>query len=249
MFFESIHSIDDKEFSLRFGQNLNYPPHLHLAFEFFCVTEGQTKVTVDQVDYDLKKGQAVLIFPYQVHSYEVIEHTFFVGSIFSPWLVPQFYQSIQTKHPFSNLFFYDKKIEPPTNIYQQKGLLYDICGQFHQTARYESFDSKKTDLTTRLLLYITEHYKSECLLKDVAKEIGYDYVYLSKFFKKSTGVPFHAYVNNMRLQEGIRMLSSTNLPVNQIAEECGFASVRTFHREFRQFTSLSPTEYRKTHTR
>jgi len=103
-------------------------------------------------------------------------------------------------------------------------------------------------LLTQLLLYITEHYKSECLLKNAAKELLYDYAYLSKFFKKSTGLPFHAYVINMRLQESIRLLRSTESSINHIAEECGFSSVRTFHREFKHLFGITPTVYRKQHS-
>lgn len=246
MFFESHHSLDDNEFHIGMGENLNFWPHLHQSFEFFLVTKGEAKVIVDQKEYELKPEQAVLIFPYQVHSYQSEQASSFLMCIFSPWLVPHFYQKIKNRLPDSNLFQYQLKKNPDqTNVFLQKAFAYEICGIFDQYAHYQNSEDQKDELLAQLLLYITQHYKSQCLLKQAAEQVRYDYVYLSKFFKRAVGIPFHAYVNQIRLQESCRLMKTTNQPIANIAEECGFLSLRTFYREFKRYTGISPKEYKK----
>ncbi|KPM47213.1 helix-turn-helix domain-containing protein [Jiulongibacter sediminis] len=62
----------------------------------------------------------------------------------------------------------------------------------------------------------------------------------SKFYKKSPA----AYFREKRLEEAKRLLLSTELPVSQIPEQCGFEATSTFNRLFKQQFGLSPLEYR-----
>ncbi len=247
MFFESHHSIDEQEFHVGSGNNMFSLPHLHLSFEFFMVTKGQTKVTIDGKEYQLKPNQAVLIFPYQVHSYQSQQNSAFFLCIFSPWLVPHFYQKTKQSLPDSNRFdYHPQKYPPEENIFLQKAFAYNICGKFDQQANYMSAaEGQKDELLTQLLLFITQHYKSDCLLKTAAKYVQYDYVYVSKFFKRAVGLSFHSYVNQFRIQEACRLIKATNQPISLVAEECGFPSLRTFYRDFKRFTGFTPKEYKK----
>lgn len=248
MLFESQHSLDDNEFFFGSGKNMVFFPHLHQSFEFFLVTRGQAQVKIDGKDYCLKQNQAVLIFPYQVHSYCETEYeSEFLMCIFSPWLVPSFHQKTKRLLPLSNQFFHQfRRVPKGENIFLQKAFAYEICGIFDQTAEYtSSCTGQKNELLTQLLLFISQNYKSECLLKQAVKQVRYDYVYLSKFFKRTVGVSFHSYVNQMRLQEARRLMQATDQPIAQVAEECGFSSLRTFYREFKHFTGITPMEYKK----
>lgn len=246
MFFESSHSLNDNEFHTATGKELDFLPHLHQSFEFFSVTQGRAYVTVDGKEYRLEPSQAVLIFPYQVHSYRSEPDAAYLLCIFSPWLVPSFYQKTKNHLPASNRF--DYLLQPPLNqdnIFLQKAFAYEICGIFDRHATYTQSSGQKGELLTQLLLFIAQNYKSECLLKKAAEQVRYDYAYLSKFFKRTVGLPFHSYVNLLRLQEACRLIGTTDRSAASIAEECGFSSLRTFYREFKRYTGLSPMEYKK----
>ena len=54
----------------------------------------------------------------------------------------------------------------------------------------------------------------------------------------------HEYLLQYRLRQSKRLLLSSDLTVEQIAEDCGFNSASHFARAFRQETDISPTAFR-----
>lgn len=69
--------------------------------------------------------------------------------------------------------------------------------------------------------------------------------YMSHTFKKTFGVSFSEYCNNLRLADAKRLLIVTDLPVTEIALSCGFEDVSYFIRLFRNKYALTPLQYRK----
>lgn len=71
---------------------------------------------------------------------------------------------------------------------------------------------------------------------------------LSKAINRSTGGNFSQYVNGFRIKEAVRILSEKDggkVYIDELYERVGFSSHSSFYRAFRQFTGLSPAEYRK----
>ncbi|MBI9017980.1 MAG: helix-turn-helix domain-containing protein [Phycisphaerae bacterium] len=65
-----------------------------------------------------------------------------------------------------------------------------------------------------------------------------------QFFKKTTGLTFVTYLNNIRISKACELLSDTDKPVTAICLECGFENLSNFNRQFRRKKKLSPREYR-----
>jgi AraC-like DNA-binding protein len=59
-------------------------------------------------------------------------------------------------------------------------------------------------------------------------------------FKKS----FSSFVNTYRIEEAKRLLKAGNQPITIISYDVGFSSLTSFNRVFKEYTGLSPTEYR-----
>lgn len=68
---------------------------------------------------------------------------------------------------------------------------------------------------------------------------------LSRRFAAATGVGPIGYLNRHRLNIARRMLQSTDLQVQQIAEQTGFKSTTVFGRSFKQQHGVSPRELRE----
>lgn len=68
MFYEFKHSLSADYFLVEKGENFDYPAHMHHCFEFLCVLDGEMCVEVDDLQYTLGAGDALLIFPNQIHS-------------------------------------------------------------------------------------------------------------------------------------------------------------------------------------
>lgn len=82
-------------------------------------------------------------------------------------------------------------------------------------------------------------------LSDVARKVGTNRTYLSRFFNQENGKTFYDYVNNYRVKYAEQLLLSTNDPLLFIAEKAGFNSQSTFRRVFSAAYGCSPMEYRK----
>lgn len=247
MFFETKHSISENEFTLFNTAYIDFPLHIHRSFEYFEQICGSTEVTVDGTKYLLTEGEAVLIFPLQSHSYATVNKGSIQICIFSPDIVNDFYRIIENKTPKDNKF---KCVLPLCadfeNLFQKKSIAYFICGEFEKDSKYIEMSGKNDNqILVSLLLFADKNFKSKCLLRDAASTIGYDYAYVSKLFKRKAGISFRQYVNNLRIIESKQLLRSDAKSIEEIAEACGFSSLRTFDREFKSQNGISPSEYKK----
>ena len=247
MFFESEHSLSENEFRLWKCNRMSFPIHIHRSFEYFKQIHGSTEIWIDDQKYILKSGEAVLVFPLQPHSYTCIEDGNIQMSIFSPEMVSSFCKKNKSRTPVNNQFTCDlsENLEID-NIYHKKSVAYFICGEFEKDRKYvERSDNLGDNLFVSLLIYADNHFRDRCLLRDAAIAVGYDYAYISKFFKRKVGMSFRQYVNCLRILESKQLFKTTSKSVSEIGEMCGFSSTRAFDREFHDQTGLTPSDYKK----
>ena len=189
MFFELQHSEKQREFAFQISNEINFPLHIHRSFEFFSQIKGKTLVVIDDKEYELSEGESVLIFPFQTHSYKAITKGKYEIIIFSNDVVTEYSKNKANLLPTNNLFLYSAPKTIPDNHYLQKALAYNVCGNFEIGRVYKKRDSDSfSQCITKLLIYAEENYKGSCLLEDATAEIGYDYAYLSKKFKRTVGI-------------------------------------------------------------
>lgn len=247
MFFESVHSVRSNEFSLWSAKNFSFPLHIHRSFEFFCQQDGKSEINIDGKTYTLSEGQSVLIFPFQTHSYSFISEGTHSICIFSPDIVNLFYRSVEKKTPTDNLFDFSLSSDIKSdNIFLQKAIAYSICGEFSKNREYRDFATGiNSEALISLLVFAEKNRASNCLLRDAAAHVGYDYAYLSKLFKKKVGISFNSYINLLRINDAKNLLSTSRMSISEIKDTCGFRCMRTFNREFFSITGLTPSEYRR----
>ena len=94
--------------------------------------------------------------------------------------------------------------------------------------------------------YISENYYMPLSLHDAAQMAFMEDTYFSKRFKKLTGFGFQEYLTQTRIRAAERLLAESDLPIGEIAEQCGFTSSNYFGDSFRHWKGLSPTAYRDT---
>lgn len=66
-----------------------------------------------------------------------------------------------------------------------------------------------------------------------------------RHFKAATGCTPGIWLDTARLQEARRLLESTTLPIEQVAEQAGFGTVQALRRQFRQTLGVSPSDFRR----
>lgn len=98
-----------------------------------------------------------------------------------------------------------------------------------------------------ILEYLSENYLQDITLSSCSEALGYNASYLSSLFKERTGVTFHQYLLNLRLNEAENLLRKGDASIDLICELSGFASVKTFYRVFLRKYGMSPGNYRSCH--
>ncbi len=250
MFYEFNRHGSGNYFVKEYGENFDFPPHLHLCFEFIAVLFGEMKITVDMHEYVLKAGEALFIFPNQLHSIES-KNSRHVLCIFSPDLIQAYSVKTEKRIPTDNFFIPDPYLikvlddmSEDAKSFHKKGLLYSLCSQFDRTARYIEKDTSRSNLLSKIFAFVEEYYDKECTLGDLSSNMGYDYAYLSRYFKKCTGISFIDYLNQYRLNNACRLLETSELSILDCALSCGYTSLRSFNRNFKNRYALTPQQFR-----
>lgn len=92
--------------------------------------------------------------------------------------------------------------------------------------------------------YIDAHLGEEITLDIVARHIFVSKSYLSQMFREITGQSFSEYIACQRVVRARRLLLTTSLKVDQIAEQCGFFSSTYFSTVFKKNTGMAPRAFR-----
>jgi two-component system response regulator YesN len=91
--------------------------------------------------------------------------------------------------------------------------------------------------------HVRKHIKDYHSLVQCAELVEMNPCYISRIFKRETGQTFVEFVTLCKLKESQKMLSGTDMNMEQIAEAIGF-STRHFHRVFQKYYRVSPAQYR-----
>lgn len=228
--------------------DLNYPIHLHRAFEILYVHKGQVQEQVDNRIYHVNPHQFIIVFPDQLHGFDMSPNTTATIILFSPEIVSAFSEQYKD-HIADNPVIFDNvppEFEHLDNIFGIKSFLYGLCNKVVEQTQL-TLTKASSQLTTiyQIINYINDHYTESCTLKQIADSIGYDYVYLSKLFQKTINLSYTKYLNSFRISKARELLKNTSLPVTDIAFKVGYENLRTLNRNFKDVTGSTPAQYRK----
>lgn len=116
---------------------------------------------------------------------------------------------------------------------------------YYQDPSNTSYSHKHMERCRELLSYMSQHYQENITLQSMARHLNLSVGYLCRFFKKYLGTTFKAHLTNLRLQQALTAISSTDRTLLNIALDCGFPDYRTFVNAFRKKYQVSPRQYKK----
>jgi hypothetical protein len=99
----------------------------------------------------------------------------------------------------------------------------------------------------RVKKYISDNYKYELRLKDLADLANMSESAFCRFFKLHTGRRLSDYIIDIRLGYATRMLIDTTETIAEISFKCGYNNLSNFNRIFKRKKGCSPTEFRNNH--
>ena len=89
-----------------------------------------------------------------------------------------------------------------------------------------------------------EHSSETISLGDVAKTVDIHPVHLAREFRKFYGCTLGEYLRGLRIQFACRKLSTSDMPLVEIALAAGFSHQAHFSRLFKRHIGMTPTEFR-----
>lgn len=114
-----------------------------------------------------------------------------------------------------------------------------------QTPAGRYHDSSEDTILAHALEYIRINYKSRITVTALAEFCHCSDSYLSRIFKRRTGVNINVYVNKVRMEFTKSPLCLSDESIAEIAASVGFGDPNYFSRVFTQIIGIPPTEFRK----
>ena len=111
----------------------------------------------------------------------------------------------------------------------------------------EANDASKTKLEM-IDNYISKHYFEQLTLKSVAELFNYEYNYFSKLFYKLKGMTFKKYLIDVRMNEAMKLMQTTDLKCSVISVKVGYKNYEHFSRSFRDKYGCWPNEVERENT-
>ncbi|MCZ7543158.1 MAG: AraC family transcriptional regulator [Anaerolineae bacterium] len=98
---------------------------------------------------------------------------------------------------------------------------------------------------TRAHTYIRLHYDLPISPSRIAEALGYNPDYLGRVYRTVYGHTLTEAIHHRRVGVARRLLLDSDLPIQQIAQTCGFSDPDYFRRVFRRYVQTSPRAYRR----
>ncbi|KRM43847.1 AraC family transcriptional regulator [Lentilactobacillus parafarraginis] len=92
--------------------------------------------------------------------------------------------------------------------------------------------------------WIRSHMANTLNVEEVANCVNLNRDYLTRIFKRQTGMTVLQYINKQRIDVATTLLVRTEMSIKEIAYSSYFTNPKMFMRRFKRETGLSPSEYR-----
>ncbi|MDR6881694.1 helix-turn-helix domain-containing protein [Bacillus sp. 3255] len=112
---------------------------------------------------------------------------------------------------------------------------------------YADTVGQSESVVNRVISYIKRHIAEDLSREDIANHVFLNPDYLTRIFKKETGMAISDYLFQERLKLAQELLVKTDMPISAVASHIGYANFSHFSRMFKKHTDMNPNEYRQLH--
>ncbi|MBB3329343.1 transcriptional regulator GlxA family with amidase domain [Halomonas campaniensis] len=97
----------------------------------------------------------------------------------------------------------------------------------------------------RCQVWVAQHYDTHSPVAGMVEQSGLTDRSFKRRFRQATGMTPMEYVHTLRLEEAKQMLESGEAPIDEVAEQVGYADPSFFRALFRRRVGLTPSHYRR----
>lgn len=245
-------------------------PHFHNEIELLCIIDGSAVVRCGSEKYNATKGTVLLLNSNAAHEISARNKSITTLIVqFSNHFLREYFPSIRTtifdktdilanydtaeaKELWEKL--YNVAIdyitaEPYYEMRVVSGMASIVATLLqkipHTVTSEKTYASKKQSIARldRIITHINQEFEYPIRLADLAEKEGVTPTHLSHLFSNSLGITLQEYINNVRFENAIRLMSDASKPLSAVAEESGFSDLKYLNKMFQKHFGCSPTEY------
>ena len=254
----------NRDYKIIFRTDTVENAHLHQEIEFLYVIEGTLQIQLFDQHYILKPEDFLMINSNHRHSWTGtgstavcilhFDHSMMAENLNKKLLLFHCNSTLEEDERYRYIrdlmsqFLSECAVNENPASFRKKSLIYDLLDYLI----HNFIVDKTTDIPgsndlriEKMLQYINDNYNSSLSLQELAGSMYMAPSTLSRFFKRTAGVNFLDYVNQLRLHYALEDLCYTSNPITWIAETHGFSNASAFSRIFREEYGESPASYRK----
>lgn len=138
---------------------------------------------------------------------------------------------------------YAKRIEELPSVEHIGKFMVEIFRAYSNLVKNHSI-SKYSPAVQKTIITVDADLTADLSLKAMSKLNNVSAGYLSSLFKKETGQTLTEFVNRRRIKMAKKLLKTTNLQVQTIAQHCGILDLQYFTKLFKKYEGITPKEYR-----
>ena len=241
-------------------------PKIYDYYLLHYIESGKGIYKTEHHTYHLKQGDLFLIHPSQLVSYISDEKEpwryrwiAFTGTEadeqvrYTGFTLDLPVSSAGEQEQFSKLLgmmqeaFYEKKESAHLT---SLGCLYLVFALAKERLLLESalplVDARVGGTVKQMIQYMSTQYAHPISIEQMCSSLGYNRAYLSRIFKKETGLSPVTYLLKLRIDKSRQLLRERpELSVEQVSASVGLPDALYFSRQFKRFYKQSPTAYRK----
>lgn len=110
---------------------------------------------------------------------------------------------------------------------------------------HTSYPVASQDKAEQMACHVSSCYLQRLTIPKIAATVGLHPDYAATLFKRKYGTTIVNFITRHRVGHAQRLLLTTNDQMIRIASDSGFDSLSRFNRAFKEFTGLTPREYRR----
>jgi AraC family transcriptional regulator, arabinose operon regulatory protein len=228
--------------------------------QIFICESGEGTLKVNEKIYIIKRGTFFYLAPNTPHEYYgntdkwEVKWIAFSGNGIEDILaelkfhstkmgIPGNFNKIQSSF---NKIFVTLKSEESSGKFISSSVLYEMLVELYTVLhrKQESETSERNSIVDDVKLYIDKQYNQDITIEELSGFVKVTPQYLCKMFKRHLNLRPFQYIAMKRIQHAKKLLSGTNMSVNDIAHLVGYNDCSYFCAIFKKYEKISPSEFR-----
>lgn len=235
-------------------RNLHNISHWHMEHELIACREGSAQVMLDDTMFNITQQQCIFCHSGRVHYISASPDSLLLVCLFDE----KMYDPITSPFALENPVFEDRygilpKLSEIRHELQNQPIFFEcrteamigeILVDIFRGEPLRKAQWQFSDVITRykqLLNHIDLEYE-HITYQNAVQFMNMSDAYFSRYFKRQAGMTFSQYLNVVRIEKAVQLLDSAQtMKITDVMLRCGFNTIRSFNRVFREVTGFTPT--------